>query len=153
MHITMHGQPSRSDLRIPTLTGSVPASMGAMLNLQYLYVNHNATPCGYGKCEVVQYSGTAFCRACSDLCDTCSRAGKTEGEGSDLRIPTLTGSVPASMGAMLNLQYLYVNHNATPCGYGKCEVVQHSGTAFCRACSDFCDTCSRAGKTEGEGRF
>ncbi|CAI7812821.1 unnamed protein product [Closterium sp. NIES-54] len=64
---------SRLDLRIPTLTGSVPASMGAMLNLQYLYVNYDATPCGYGKCEVVQYSGTAFCRACTDFCDTCSR--------------------------------------------------------------------------------
>ncbi|CAI5933758.1 unnamed protein product, partial [Closterium sp. NIES-64] len=63
----------RLDLRIPTLTGSIPASMGAMLNLQYLYVNHNATPCGYGECEVVQYSGTAFCRACTDFCDSCDR--------------------------------------------------------------------------------
>ncbi|CAI5952193.1 unnamed protein product [Closterium sp. NIES-65] len=71
---------SRLDLQIPTLTGSVPASMGAMLNLQYLYVNYEATPCGYGECEVVQYSGTAFCRACTDFCDTCSRRGEEEGE-------------------------------------------------------------------------
>ncbi|CAI5482108.1 unnamed protein product, partial [Closterium sp. Yama58-4] len=37
------------------------------------YVNYEATPCGSGECEVVQYSGTAFCRACTDFCDTCSR--------------------------------------------------------------------------------
>ncbi|CAI5933687.1 unnamed protein product [Closterium sp. NIES-64] len=46
--------------------------MGAMLNLQYLYVNFSATPCGSGECEAVQYSGTAFCRACTDFCDMCS---------------------------------------------------------------------------------
>ncbi|CAI5991044.1 unnamed protein product [Closterium sp. NIES-65] len=86
------------DLQVPTLTGSIPASMGAMLNLQYLsaaplflpflsnplfhisYVNYEATPCGYdGKCEVEQYSGTAFCRACTDFCDTCFRKGEEEG--------------------------------------------------------------------------
>ncbi|CAI5952228.1 unnamed protein product [Closterium sp. NIES-65] len=70
----------------------------------------------------------------------------------DLRIPTLTGSIPASMGAMLNLQYFYVNFSATPCGSGECEAVQYSGTAFCRACTDFCDMCSRECK-EGEGGF
>ncbi|CAI5952229.1 unnamed protein product [Closterium sp. NIES-65] len=85
----------------------------------------------------------------------------------DLRIPTLTGSIPASMGAMLNLQYLYVNYDATPCGNGEsdCEVQQYFGTAFCRACFDFCLQCYQwssggngdyddyYGKEEKEGMF
>ncbi|CAI5977266.1 unnamed protein product [Closterium sp. NIES-64] len=91
-----------------------------------------------------------------------------------------TGSIPASITSLVSLTYLpkhhpcvfptkpcsfcspparfplshsYVNYEATPCGYGECEVVQYSGTAFCRACTDFCDTCSRRGEEEGEEMF
>ncbi|GJP57115.1 hypothetical protein CLOM_g16156 [Closterium sp. NIES-68] len=54
--------------------------MGSMLNLQTLYVHLTATPCGAGRCEVVQYSGTAFCRACSNFCNTCTKVARAPPE-------------------------------------------------------------------------
>ncbi|CAI5482080.1 unnamed protein product [Closterium sp. Yama58-4] len=102
-------------------TGSIPASITSLVSLTYLDLGYTllagTIPTAITKMRHLSYL--------------------------DLRIPTLAGSIPASMGAMLNLQYLYVNYEATPCGYGKCEVQQYSGTAFCRACTDFCDTCFR----------
>ncbi|GJP55528.1 hypothetical protein CLOM_g14490 [Closterium sp. NIES-68] len=69
---------SRLHLHISTLSGTIPPTMGSMLNLQYLYVHPTATPCGAGRCEVVQYSGTAFCRACTNFCDTSTRPSRVQ---------------------------------------------------------------------------
>ena len=73
------------------LTGTIPASLGQLYNLEYLWLYSNAELTGSIPAELGNLSRLI------DL---------------DLDICSLTGTIPASLGQLYNLEYLFLNSNA-----------------------------------------
>jgi len=89
-HCVRYGYGRESELQSNQLSGTIPSTLGSLVNLQALYVKHLSE---------VAVSSIAHSMYLIRII-----------MNSELQSNQLSGTIPSTLGSLVNLQYLYVKH-------------------------------------------
>ncbi len=107
------GRVTELSLTFNQLSGSIPSSIGVLVNLQYLYLSNNhlsgSIPSTIGNMTNLQYLQLNFNQLSGSIPSTIGNL--TNLLDLELQGTQLSGSIPSSIGGLVNLQYLILSNN------------------------------------------
>ena len=88
------------------LSGTIPSSIGSLVNLEYLYVNPMTLiqlSSNHQQPDITRYSHIRYLLLMMMMMMMMMILNR------DIHVNQLNGTIPSSIGSLVNLQYLYVN--------------------------------------------